>query len=49
METTLHVNDYKLHKPGKWGNNKNWLKNWFVATKMTGELPLAVLLLRLNW
>ena len=29
METTLHVNDYKFHKLGKWRNNKNWWENWF--------------------
>ena len=23
METTLHINDYKFHKPGKTRNNKN--------------------------
>ena len=30
METTLHVNDFKFHKAGKWRNNKNRLENWFV-------------------
>ena len=30
METTVHINDYKFHKSGKWKNNKNWLENEFI-------------------
>ena len=29
METTLNINDFKFHKPGKW-RSKNWLENWFI-------------------
>ena len=29
-QTTLHVNDCKFHKPGKWRKNKNWWWNWFL-------------------
>ena len=27
METTLHVNEFKFHKPGIWRNNKNCLED----------------------
>ena len=42
METTIHVNDCKFHKSGKWSSHKNWLENWF-------ECETLFLLLSLNW
>ena len=30
METTLHLNEFKFHQPGKWGNDKNCLEDWLM-------------------
>ena len=52
MEATLHVIDYKFHKPEKWRNNKNALANRFLQNLrkiVVAEFPSVVLLLRLNW
>ena len=52
METTLHINDYKFRKPGKWRITKiDWRIDFYkIQVKcMAAELPSVVLLLRLNW
>ena len=36
METILHMNEFKFHKPGKW-KNKNLLEN---KTKLTNLFSL---------
>ena len=30
MKTTLHVNELKFHKLGKWRNNKNGFEDWLI-------------------
>ena len=30
MGTTLHVNEFKFHKPGKSRNDKNLLEDWLI-------------------
>ena len=44
METTLHVNDYKFSKPGKWRNKKIDFKidSYETEGKLTAAESLSV-------